>query len=117
MEEFKRCGKEWFDKPTLDPLIWARYLWPKTPNKLADVIQKLRISVSGKSLTGLGIKKKQHRADYDSFITGMCLFEMQRFMPKSLRQTLDVQDFLYRMWLMNMGDQKFARQIEPTMPE
>lgn len=119
MNEFKRAGVEYEDKPCIDPLVWARYWWPTMKNALDDVMQKLRIIVDPKILKELEIDRKRHRADYDSLITGLGLFtNMQIMMPKTLRQTLYVQDFLYRMWLLNIhqNEKKFARYLPVTMP-
>lgn len=119
INEFKRAGFEYRDQPCIDPLVWARYWWPNMKNALDDVVQKLRIRVNPRTLNELKISKKRHRADYDCLVTGAALFtNMQHMMPKTLRQTLYVQDFIYRMWLLNIhqNDAKYARYLELTMP-
>lgn len=119
MNEFKRANIEYKEKPCIDPLVWARYWWPTMKNALDDVVQKLRIKVSNHVLNNLGIKKRRHRADYDALVTGSALFtNVKNMMPKTLRQTLYVQDFIYRMWLLNIhqNNPKFVRYLELTMP-
>lgn len=119
INEFKRCRHAYKDLPCIDPLVWARYWWPTMKNSLDDVVQKLRIKVSNNILDNLGIKKRRHRADYDALVTGNALFtNVKNMMPKTLRQTLYVQDFIYRMWLLNIhqNNPKFVRYLDLTMP-
>ncbi|HEC72379.1 MAG: 3'-5' exonuclease [Candidatus Thorarchaeota archaeon] len=119
MNELKRADYKFKDIPCIDPLVWARYWWPKMKNALDDVVQKLRIRVDPKVLRTLSINKSRHRADYDSLVTGTALFtNMQHMMPKTLRQTLYVQDFIYRMWLLNIhqNDKKYMRYLDLAMP-
>jgi len=118
MNEFGRTDYKTKEMPCIDPLVWARYWWPKMKNALDDVVQKLRIRADPKTLRSLKIDKKRHRADYDSLVTGTALFNVQHMMPKTLRQTLYVQDFIYRMWLLNIhqNDKKYMRYLDTSMP-
>jgi DNA polymerase III epsilon subunit-like protein len=117
-EEYKRSGWVLTEKPCIDPLIWAFSLWPTMPNKLDDIVQRLRIEINKKDLTTFEIDNNRHRADYDAFLTGNVLYTMSLFMPKTVRQTLYVQDYLYRTWLLKShnNEPKYMRHTLPTMP-
>lgn len=112
--EFDRVGMSFPDKPIIDPLLWARFLWPGMKNDLDSVSDRLRMSVSPDIQDQIGDDSGRHRAAYDAALTGSCLFAMQNIMPKSLRQTLYVQDYLYRWSLTKKPN--FKRDIEPTLP-
>jgi len=116
--EFRRCGEEYEDKPCIDPRIWADHMWPGQTNNLDSVSARLRVNVPRTVTDELKINVARHRADYDSLVTGYCLFAMMSAMPKTLRQTLYVQDYIYRRWLTNVynNNPRFARSVEPTMP-
>lgn len=116
--EFKRCKTIYPEKPCIDPLVFSRFMWPGSTNKLDDVARRLRVEPSDEMINDLKIVNKRHRACYDALIAGMCLFQMSNIMPRTLRQTLYVQDFLYRYWLgVSMGGNKrFVRTCPPTMP-
>lgn len=119
IEEFKRTDIEYNDsKPCIDLLVWGRNLWPTMSNKLDDMVQRLRTPIDNNQLKKLDINKARHRADYDAYITCAVLFNLQIIMPKTLRQTLYVQDFLYRQWLFNVhqNNPKYARYLSLTMP-
>lgn len=119
IEEFKRAGISYEDtKPCIDLMIWSRDLWPTSSNKLDDVIQRLRIPINRKDLKELKINRVRHRADYDAYVTAVALYAMQMIMPKTLRQTLYVQDFIYMKWLINIhqNNPKYARYLNLTMP-
>jgi len=116
--EFKRCGIKIKNRPTIDPLVWSRFWWPGLRNTLDDVVQKTRVIIDPKILSKFGISKTRHRADYDSLATGYALKNMSHSMPKTLRQTLYVQDYLYRTILLNVykNEQKYQRYLPLTMP-
>jgi DNA polymerase III epsilon subunit-like protein len=115
-EEFVRIGRRMPELPTLDPLLWARFIWAGSPCDLDSVSQRLRITIPDDVRPQLGGDdgSDRHRAIYDAVLAGYCLYAMENVMPKTLRQTLYVQDYLYR-WSLTKNP-KFRRQIEPTMP-
>ena len=116
--EFRRCKTVLKERPCLDPLIFSQFMWPSTSNKLDDVARRLRVEPSDELIQDLKIVGKRHRACFDALLTGMCLFRMSGILPKTLRQTLYVQDFLYRYWLgvTKGGEKRYVRSLEPTMP-
>lgn len=117
LKEFKKAGIKIKEKPCIDPLIWSNYLWSGRQTQLPDLVQNMRITDELKqACRRLNINQKTHQADYDSLMCGMSLFELQNIMPKTLRQTLYVQDFLYRSWFATVQNKKFLRDPSPTMP-
>lgn len=116
--ECERCGVHIDERPTIDPLIWANWLWPGERNNLDAVAQRLRVTLSSDDKSYLKTGSKRHRADYDAMLVVRCLYEMASYMPRTLRQTLWVQDYLYWFWLQRHkhGDTKYARYLTPTLP-
>jgi len=114
-EEYKRSGVYVEVRPTIDPLIWARFMWKGMQNKLDNVAQRLRVDVPTEVLVKHKMNNLRHRAVYDAMLTGYCLYAMQERLPLTLRQTLYVQDYLYRLQALE-NPRFFSRNPEPTMP-
>jgi DNA polymerase III epsilon subunit family exonuclease len=113
--EFKRIERPTPMMPTIDPLVWARFIWAGLPCNLDSVAQRLQVVIPPEVRQELGDDGSgRHRAIYDAAVAGYCLYALERLMPKTLRQTLYVQDYLYRWSLTKNG--KFKRDYEPTMP-
>jgi len=119
IHEFARCDDEFPDDLcVIDPRIFSDFLVPSGPNTLDAVAQRMRAYASPELLNELRMKSDRHRADYDALITGIVLERYSQTLPKTLRQLLYVQDWMYRYWLLyvRQNNQKYARKLEPTLP-
>lgn len=115
--EFERVGLTLLEKPILDTRVFADFLWPKGPNNLDAVVQRLRIIPPSKMLKRLKINKQRHRADYDALLCGLALYMFAERLPTSLGDALVVQDWMFRSWFkyVRLGDKRYQRMLEPFM--
>ena len=117
--ECKKAGVHMPVKPIIDPLIWAQFFWPGLPNNLDSVSQRIKVVLSSEDREYLSAENVQrHRADYDAMLTARCLYAMGNLMPSTLRQTLYVQEYVYKYWLIRIkgNDKKYARPLTPILP-
>ena len=79
--KLEKLGMQWpSDNPTIDPLVFARHLWPNQRNKLGMVAERLNVSLVG-----------AHRACNDAEATGKVLYAMRDKLPPDLENLLIIQ--------------------------
>lgn len=94
--ELKRCGLEWPDELTLDPLIFARALLPWLKRKtLAHVAAELGVNL-----------REAHRAKADAEAAGHVLYAFGNRLPDDLDELLTLQD----QWQRNQQERQAIRR-------
>ena len=80
--ELGRCGLSWpQEAPTLDPLIFARQFFKRSPRKNLSAVSKL-----------LGIPLEEaHRATHDATVAGHVLYAFEERLPERLEDLLMLQ--------------------------
>jgi len=116
---FKKNHLSFPKRYVIDPLIISRFLSPTArSHDLDSVMQLTRTMPDRRDLKKLKIKAKRHRADYDSYVTGLVLYKLSFLLPKNLNELLYVQDWMYRYWLLKYknNNKKYSLYLEPTKP-
>lgn len=119
LAEFKRNNVDITLPPIIDTMIWSRFLWiGASKHTLDELVHRSGAKLEKSMAKELGIKVSRHRADYDAVLTGLAFIKMSSSMPRSLRQLLYVQEYIYLYWLTyrKSGGRKFARKVPCDLP-